>query len=69
MINRRTAVVSAATTTVGLVLGTLLAVIVLAATRFVLTGGLGGPSVTVRDDTDNAVPTVHLRASALPVAA
>jgi hypothetical protein len=51
----------------GVVLAVLLALILVLATWFLVAGAMGRPSITVNDHTDNAVPTVDLKAPAWPV--
>ena len=55
------------TSTLGLVVGLLLAVAVIVAAWLAATDALGRPSITVNDHTDNAVPLVDGQAPGLRV--
>ena len=50
------------TSALGLIIGLLLAVAVLVGAWFVIADGLGRPSITVNDHTDNALPLVDRQA-------
>ena len=65
----RRATVSQVTPGFGLLAGIALAAILLLGAWLIVAGGLGRSSIRVNDHTNDAVPTVDLRAPARPVVA